>query len=306
MIVDSHVHLVVPGFLRGKFVLANSRAGVMTYNRVHKTNLTLDEYVSLMREKTDPDGTKLIESMDEAGIDKSVIFGVDWAYGVTGEPRITNREQNRFHADLAKKWNERLIALVALDPRRPDVIEQATQAIEEWGMKGLKLHPSSGFYPQDPICFPLYKKCAEWGIPIVFHSGGLELNWEYAQPMYIATAAEHFPEVKMVMAHAGSESWHQALAAAAAIPNVYLDISTRQMDFCINHNSFYHWLRNLIDWTSPWKVMFASDAPLPTFWLPQSEWVKAIKQPKTSEVKFASEEIEIILGKAAEAVFDLS
>ncbi len=305
MIVDTHVHLVVPGFLRSKFVLANARAGVMTYNRVHKANLTLDEYIGLMRDKIDPDGSKLIESMDRAGIDKSVIFGVDWAYAITGEPRVANREQNRFHADLAQKWSGRLIAGAAIDPSRPVVIEQANDASEEWGMKGFKLHPSAGFYPQDPVCFPLYEKCAEWGVPIVFHSGGLELSWEYGQPMYIASAAERFPEVKMVMAHAGSESWHQALAAAAVIPNVYLDISTRQMDFCINPDSFYHWLRNLIDWAGAEKIMFASDAPLPTLWLSQNDWVKAIKEPKT-DVSFTSEEIECILGKTAETVFDLT
>lgn len=305
MIIDTHVHLVVPGFLRSKFVLANAKAGVMTYNRVHKTNLTIDEYLNLMRDKIDCDGSKLIESMDEAGIDKSVIFGVDWAYAVTGEPRISNREQNRFYADLAKKWEGRLIALAALDPRRPDVIEQAKQAIEEWGMKGFKLHPSAGFFPQDPLCFPLYEKCAEWKVPIVFHSGGLELSWEYGQPMYIASAAERFPEVKMVMAHAGGESWQQALVAATVIPNVYLDISTRQMDLCINPDSFYRWLRNLIDWAGPLKIMFASDAPLPTFWLPQKDWVKAIKEPKT-EVSFTPEEKEAILGKTAENVFALT
>jgi predicted TIM-barrel fold metal-dependent hydrolase len=172
-------------------------------------------------------------------------------------------------------------------------------------MKGFKLHPATGFYPSDPVCFPLYEKCAEWKVPIVFHSGGLELSWEYGQPMYIATAAERFPEVKMVMAHAGGESWPQALSAAAAIPNVYLDISTRQIDFLINSESFYRWLRNLIDWTGPWKILFASDAPLPALWLPQLEWVRSIKEPKT-EVIFTREELDIMLGKAAEAVFDLT
>jgi len=305
MIVDSHVHLVVPGFLRSKFVLANARAGAMTYNRVHKSSITLEAYFDLMKEKVDPDGRKLIDSMDKAGIDKSVIFGVDWAYAVTGEPRVTNREQNRFFADLAKKYKGRLIALAALDPRRPDAIEQATEAIEKLGMNGFKLHPSAGFYPNDPVCYPLYEKCARWGVPIVFHSGGLELSWEYGQPMYIASAAERFPDVKMVMAHAGSESWQQALAAAAAMPNVFLDISTRQFDFCINRNSFYQWLRHLIDWAGPWKILFASDTPLPTLWLSQIEWIKAIREPAIEGI-LTSEEIEIILGKAAESVFNLT
>jgi len=305
MIIDTHVHLLVPGFVRGKFARANARAAAYIYNRVHNTNLTPSQYIDLLKERVDPDCSKLIETMDRAGIDKSVIFGVDWSYAVTGEPRVNNREQNRFHADMAKKWKGRFIALAALDPRRPDVIEQATEAIEEWGMRGFKLHPSAGFYPQDPVCFPLYEKCAEWGVPIVFHSGGGEVHWEYAQPMYIASAAERFPEVKMVMAHAGMESCPQALLAASMMPNVFLDISLRQWDFRVNSDKFYQWLRNLIDWAGPEKLLFASDAPLPTFLLPQDEWVRVIKEPQT-EVKFTSEEIDMILGKAAEAVFDFS
>jgi predicted TIM-barrel fold metal-dependent hydrolase len=258
----------------------------------------------MLKDRVDPDCRQLIQTMDKAGIDKSVIFGVDWAYAVTGEPRVSNREQNRTHAEMAKKWEGRLIALAALDPRRPDIIDQAKQCIEEWGMRGFKLHPSAGFYPNDPVCFPLYEKCGEWGVPIVFHSGGLEFHWEFGQPMYIASAAERFPEVKMVMAHAGTESWQQALLAATALGNIYLDISVRQLDFRMNREKFYEWLRNLIDWAGPWKILFASDAPLPTFWLPQEEWVKAISQPQTN-VPFTREELDIIMGKAAQAVFSI-
>lgn len=304
MIVDTHVHLVMPGFVKGKFLMGNARMGSNIYNRVHKTNIGPSEYVDLMKARVDPDCSKLIETMDTVGIDKSVIFGVDWAYAVTGEPRVSNREQNRIHADMAKKWEGRLIPLAALDPRRPDIMEQATEAIEEWGMRGFKLHPSAGFYPNDPVCFPLYEKCADWGVPIVFHSGGIEFNWEYGQPIYIASAAEHFPEVKMVMCHAGLESYDQAKLAATALRNVFVDISIRQLDFRVNSEKFYLWLRDLIDWAGPWKVLFASDTPMPTLWCPQDEWVKAIKEPDT-DVPFSREELDIIMGKAAQAVFNI-
>jgi predicted TIM-barrel fold metal-dependent hydrolase len=274
------------------------------YNRVHNTNITPSQYIGLLKEKVDPDCSKLIETMTKAGIDKSVIFGVDWAYAVTGEPQTSNREQNRIHADMAKKWDGRLIALAAIDPRRPNVIEQATEAIEEWGMRGFKLHPSAGFYPNDPVCFPLYEKCSDWGVPIVFHSGGLEFHWEFGQPMYIASAAERYPEVKMVMAHAGTEAWQQALLAASSLANVYLDISLRQWDYRVNPEKFYEWLRNLIDWAGPEKILFASDSPLPTFLVPQDEWVNVIKKPDT-QIPFSSEELDIVMGKAAQPVFDI-
>lgn len=302
MIIDAYVHLTRPGYVRRKFLCGNSRMASSLYNRVHKTNITPDDYVEMVRDRIDPTGEKLIAAMDEAGIDKSVIFGVDWAYGVTGEPKVQNREQNRYLAEYAKEYEGRFIPLAALDPRRPDVIRQATEAIEEWGMKGFKLMPSAGFRPNDPLCFPFYEKCAEWQVPIMFHSGGLEFNWEYSSPNLIASAAEEFPEVKMIMAHAGLESWEQCRLACAALPNVFMDISIRQFDYQINREKFYGWLRDMIDWTGPWKILFATDAPLPTFYLPTKDWVDAINEPKT-DIEFTREERDIILGKAAEAVF---
>jgi predicted TIM-barrel fold metal-dependent hydrolase len=272
------------------------------YNRVHGTSITPDDYIEMVKERVDPTGEKLIAEMDDAGIDKSVIFGVDWAYGVTGEPKVRNREQNRYLADYAKEYPGRFIPLAALDPRRPDVIQQATEAIEEWGMKGFKLMPSAGFMPNDPLCFPFYEKCAEWDVPIMFHSGGLEFNWQYSSPNLIASAAEEFPQVKMIMAHAGLESWEQCRLACAALPNVYMDLSIRQFDYQINKQKFYGWLRDMIDWTGPWKILFATDAPLPTFYLPTRDWVQAIDEPET-DIEFTREERDIILGKAAEAVF---
>lgn len=302
MIIDAHVHLTRPGYVKRKFLCGNSRMAASLYNRVHGTNITPDDYIGMVKERIDPTGEKLIAEMDDAGIDKSVIFGVDWAYGVTGEPKVRNREQNKYLADYAKEYPGRFIPLAALDPRRPDVIEQATVAIEEWGMKGFKLMPSAGFMPNDPLCFPFYEKCAEWKVPIMFHSGGLEFNWQYSSPNLIASAAEEFPEVKMIMAHAGLESWEQCRLACAALPNVYMDISIRQFDYQINHEKFYGWLRDMIDWTGPWKILFATDAPLPTFYLPTKDWVDAINEPKT-DIEFTREERDIILGKAAEAVF---
>jgi predicted TIM-barrel fold metal-dependent hydrolase len=302
MIIDAHVHLTRPGYVRKKFLCGNSRMASSLYNRVHGTNITPDDYIEMVKHRVDPTGEKLIAEMDEARVDKSVIFGVDWAYGVTGEPKVRNREQNKYLADYARDFEGRFIPLAALDPRRPDIIEQATEAIEEWGMKGFKLMPSAGFRPNDPLCFPFYEKCAEWGVPIMFHSGGLEFNWDYSSPNLIASAAEEHPDVKMIMAHAGLESWEQCRLACAALPNCFMDISIRQFDFQINRQRFYRWLRDMIDWTGPWKILFATDAPLPTFYLPTKDWVDAIDNPKT-DIEFTREERDIILGKAAEAVF---
>jgi len=50
--------------------------------------------------------------------------------------------------------------------------------------------------------------------------------------------------------------------------------------------------------------MWASDWPSQENLMPRAEWLKAITEPKT-DVQFTSEEIEIILGQAAQAVFGI-
>ncbi len=47
MIVDTHVHLIIPGFVKRKFIKGNARMASQIYNRIHKTNITLDQYIGL-------------------------------------------------------------------------------------------------------------------------------------------------------------------------------------------------------------------------------------------------------------------
>ena len=102
MIVDTHVHLIIPGFVKSKFIKGNARMASHIYNRIHGTSITHDQYIGLLKERVDPDCTKLIETMDRASIDKSGIFRVDWAYGVTGEPRV--RGPRRARARPCSAW----------------------------------------------------------------------------------------------------------------------------------------------------------------------------------------------------------
>jgi predicted TIM-barrel fold metal-dependent hydrolase len=71
----------------------------------------------------------------------------------------------------------------------------------------------------------------------------------------------------------------------------------------LHPDRFYQWLRDAIDDVGPEKVLFGSGFPNPNVLTPEAEWVKAIKEPKT-DLKFSAEEIDFVLGKSAEAVFD--
>ena len=98
MIIDTQVHLcgrgwVTRGYLRGRGVAGGGGGGAeagisAVYNKHHGTNLTPEEFhEKVMRpyvEILDASGDNMMKWMDDAGLDKCVIYGVDWAYGMTG------------------------------------------------------------------------------------------------------------------------------------------------------------------------------------------------------------------------------
>ena len=317
MIIDTQVHLcgrgwVTRGYLRGRGAVPGGGGGgsgaetaiSATYNKWHGTNYTAEEFhEKVMRpyvEILDASGDNMMRWMDEAGLDKCVIFGVDWAYGMTGEPRVTNKEQNKIHADAAKNHPDRLIALAAIDPRRPDAVAQFVEAVEDWGMKGLKLHPGAGFRADDPACFPMLDKCAEYGLPVYIHTGMQATS----DPTGVANLASYYPQVKMVMGHAGAQWTERAIGAVLGHDNVYTGVELHQRDYVWDPEGFYTWLRRLIDYCTPWKILFSSDSPDGDAMLPEKDWVDVFKNPKTS-MKFTREEMNIILGKAAQVAFDI-
>jgi hypothetical protein len=321
MIIDTQVHLcgrgwVTRGYLAGRGGARGSGAAtgggggaetaiMATYNKHHGTNYTQQEFhEKVMRpyvDILDASGDNTTKWMDEAGLDKCVIYGVDWAYGMTGEPRVTNKEQNKIHADAAKKHPDRLIALCALDPRRPDAVGQFVEAVEEWGMKGLKLHPGAGFRVDDPACFPIVDLCSEYGLPIYIHTGMQPTS----DPTNVAKLAALYPQVKMIMGHAGAQQWpERAMGAAMGHSNVYMGVELHQRDYVYDPQAFYRWLRRMMDFCTPWKILFSSDSPDGDAMLPEKEWVEVFKNPKT-DVKFTKEEMDIVLGKAAQKVFDI-
>jgi predicted TIM-barrel fold metal-dependent hydrolase len=310
MIIDTQVRLCGHGWVKKSYLQTKGAGGgpdtglQATYNKRVGTNYNALEfhknvmrpYVNILDEK----GDNLVKWLDDAGVDKCFIYGVDWAYGVTGEPPVTNREQNKIHADAAKRHPDRLTAFAALDPRRPDVIEQLVEAVEEWGMKGLKLHPGAGFHVDDPVCFPLIDKCAEYGLPVYIHTGMQETSC----PTTVSNLASYYPQVKMIMSHAGMPWTERAIGAVMSHDNVYTGVELHQSDYVWDSEGFYKWLRRLIDLCTPWKILFSSDAPDGDTMLPEREWVNVFRNPKT-DIKFTKEEMDIILGKAAQAAFDI-
>ncbi len=310
MIIDSHVHLAGEGWIQDSFSYGAARISAAAMGR--RTGDWPDTAALVENSRQffhDPTGEKLIAAMDTAGIDMACVFSVDCGMAL-GEPEVPIEEQNFLIAEAARRFPGRLIPFFAIDPRRPGAAQMFARAVEEWGMRGLKFHSTSGFYPCDEACYPLYEKCMEYSVPVIMHAGPMNapLKSRYAQPVYIDDVAADFPELPIIIAHAAQDWWSDALHIAAMKPNICLDISAWQVVFRLYPRDFYFMLRRVVDRLGPWRVFFGTDGPWMNLFCPLDSWVRAIAEPDLTscpEISFSKEEREIILGKAFARLLNL-
>ncbi|MDP6142459.1 MAG: amidohydrolase family protein [Dehalococcoidales bacterium] len=260
-----------------------------------------------MPEFWDETGELLIKDMDVAGVDQSWISVLDYGLSKTGEAHYSVEEQNRLYAEIAQGSRNRLIAFFGIDPRRDGAIKLLETGVNEWGLKGLKLLPAAGFYPNSEECRDLYAKAMELGIPVLVHTGPeiLPFYSKFCYPVFLDEVANDFPELTLILAHAGFCWWQEALNIASTKPNVYLDLAgwqpkTRRHPI----EEFYKPLRIMIDTIGPSRILFGSDWPaLRLFGGGESSWVRSFTEPPESVreagITFTKAEIDAILGQNA-------
>jgi predicted TIM-barrel fold metal-dependent hydrolase len=300
MIIDVHEHLIGPGWVPRSFLISIGRLSGQQDGKEAA-------WWPLIYDTT---GETLVARMDAAGVDRSCIFSTDWGL-LTGEAEVSIFEQNQAVAAATKRFPNRLIAFFAIDPRRPKAVTMLQRAVEDWGMRGVKLLPVAGFYPYDPVAYPLYEKCTAYGIPLLCHCG-LEASpakSRFAHPINYDDVAADFPDLPIILAHAGMAMWwREALAIAKVKPNIYFDVAAWQAEAWHQPHLFYEMLRTVLDGVGPWRVFFGSDGPPTELAWPLKEWVRKLKEPDLSScpgISFTPEEMEIVLGKAAARLLKL-
>jgi len=315
VIVDVHVHLYNEGWVPSSWLqsigrLFSARLGKDSGEFPAPGPLTA-AYADQIR---DPTGDGLIADMDEAGVDVSVIFPLDYALGAdeppceTGEC-ITIAEQNRIFGEIARKHEGRLIHFVTVDPRRKGAVAILEEGVIQRGARGFKIHPTTGFYPDDPaVCYPIYEKALELNVPILFHTGTqpAPLKAKYARPVFLDSVAADFPDLKIIMAHVGHCWWEEALTLAGIRPNLSVEFSGWQRDFVLHPNRFYAMLRRALDEIGPWRVMYGTDNPYLRPAMSSKKWIAAVQDAPNSDFSFSKEEIDIVLGVAAARLLEIT
>jgi uncharacterized protein len=164
----------------------------------------------------------LLRAMDEQNVDLAIISAI------VGPADGDGRAQHEVLAAAVRAHPDRLAALASVLPYRSDAPALLRHAIETYGFKGLKLHPSiQGFAPSDLRIQPLIVTAAELGLPVLFHSGAVPIpgtRSRYDDPLEIDDLALGCPGATLIIAH--GEPLGTAPAIAAKHPNVYMDGTT--------------------------------------------------------------------------------
>lgn len=256
----------------------------------------------------DTTGELIISDMDEAGIDKSVLLPIDYVIGGGTGNTATLEQQHEMYANAVKKYPDRLITFAGVDPRRPEATKFIQKAVDKWNVKGLKLHPCVGFYPNEACCYRLYEKCLELGLIVTVHTGPEVYPWysKYALPIFLDEVANDFPDLPLIICHAGECYWEEAAMITSNKLNVYVDISWWQTVYLnFTKKEFYQRLRNLLNVAGSSRVLFGSDWPAmrQVRSLNHAAWTNVIKRaPELSSeigINFTEEEIDKVLYKNA-------
>ncbi len=169
-----------------------------------------------------------------------------------------------------------------------------TDPLEELGVVGVKLHPvHQEFYPNARRLYPLFGYCEEVRLPVLVHTGSSIFpgsKIKYGDPLLMDDVASDFPDLAVVLCHAGRGIWYEAAAFMARIhERVWLDISGLPP---ARLTTYLPGLEALAG-----KVMFGSDWP----------GVPGIRSnaDAVAALGIGAEAVEAILWKNASALFGL-
>ena len=121
---------------------------------------------------------------------------------------------------------------------------------------------------------------------------------KYAQPIYLDDVAVDFPDLPIVMIHAGLYTWHwEAIGIANYRTNVYLCMTSWQPLLNRLPEEFYRILHMMIAMVTSRRILFGSDWPANKNKPSQSKWVDAFRNvPEWAGFEMTEERSDAILG----------
>jgi predicted TIM-barrel fold metal-dependent hydrolase len=259
----------------------------------------------------DPEGVYVRTALSQAGVAAAIVVGVDFAIAAGREATVTNGGAIARLGQLT--GGQPALSFVAgVDPRRPDAASTLSRALDEHGAVGLKLYPPAGFSPGDARCIALCGIARERDVPVLVHTGtapgGLDsrLGW----PGHMADVQQAYPDLKLVLCHAGYPAWFDdAVAFAMSHPRTYLELSRWQGLAASAWPLFRERMTYARALLGAGRIVFASDLSCGQSGVEQqarrlNRWIDQMVSLGEGSL-FSTEELELIMGGNAAQLFGL-
>ncbi|MFP4608822.1 MAG: amidohydrolase family protein [Candidatus Natronoplasma sp.] len=178
---------------------------------------------------------EIIESMDEHGIEKAIVFA---------NPCVGDKypEMNDQISEAVDDFPDRLIGFGRVDPRRGEEAVSEVERCSEMGMEGIKLHPYvETFRPDHPNFEKVFETVYENDLILLPHTGD-----GFSAPGYWKTVLEERSDMKMILAHLNEG----CISVAEDHDNVFVDTSGTRV----------YMLEHAVE-KIPDKLVFGSDHP---------------------------------------------
>jgi predicted TIM-barrel fold metal-dependent hydrolase len=245
--IDIHVHIM-------PWDMLNPAAAAMV-------RATQPNHVLLQELSTNPD--KLVAYMDAHNIEWLGLINY-----LSPEVMGFTEAANEFSASFAAHYPHRFIPFGGVDPRlTSDIAAHMDHLLGELGIKAIKIHPPHQLFnvndylfdPELKTLIVVYEKCITYDVPLMIHTGTSMFRGarnRFADPMPVDDVAVDFPDLKIIIAHAGRPLYTDtSFFLLRRHPNVSCDISSAPPKMVLR---YYPWLERVAD-----KAMFGSDWPGP-------------------------------------------
>ena len=190
-------------------------------------------------------------------------------------------------AQMAKDNPGRIFGIASINPHQDaqDYFNELSRCVKELGFVGVKLHTiGHAMYPAGADGTTVFDSASQLGIPVMIHTGP---GIPFAAPSAVVPQLQAFPQVPVVLAHAGHGIFSdEATEVAKAYPQVSLEPS-----WC----AFYN-IGGMVQAIGASRVMLGTDLP-PNARI-QIDSFKALDLSKEDEA--------MVLGGAAQEFFKLN
>jgi uncharacterized protein len=185
------------------------------------------------------------------------------AAGITGGILTLDAANPQPIADMAAQHPGRFRLSAVIDPMQGiEAVRTVERLVEEYGVALIRLVPFLfNRPPNDKVCYPIYAKCIELGVPVSVNTGipGPPMPAEPQRPLYLDEVCLFYPDLVLIMAHGADPWWGEAIRLLLKYPNLYMMTSAYLPKYLPAE------LIHFMNTRGPDKVLFATDFPFLPF-----------------------------------------